>query len=64
MTHEAALIGRPIMTANVDGEVGSCQGRGAQQRMAAGQLELGHGLGPSGPLPITSSRMSHLVDAL
>jgi Transposase DDE domain len=39
----------------------------AQQRMAAGQLELGPGLGapgPSGPLPITSSRMSHLVDAL
>jgi hypothetical protein len=39
----------------------------AQQRMAAGQLELGLGLGspgPSGPLPITSSRMSHLVDAL
>jgi Transposase DDE domain len=39
----------------------------AQQRMAAGQLEFGLGLGgpgPSGPLPITSSRMSHLVDAL
>ncbi len=39
----------------------------AQQRMAAGQLELGLGLGgrgPSGPLPITASRMSHLVDAL
>ena len=39
----------------------------AQQRIAAGQLELGLGLGgpgPSGPLPITSSRMSHLVDAL
>jgi hypothetical protein len=38
----------------------------AQQRMTAGQLELGPGLGspgPSGPLPITSSRMSHLVDA-
>jgi hypothetical protein len=35
--------------------------------MAAGQLELGLGLGgprPSGPLPITSSRMSHPVDAL
>jgi hypothetical protein len=39
----------------------------AQQRMAAGQLELSLGLcssGPSGRLPITSSRMSHLVDAL
>jgi DDE family transposase len=39
----------------------------AQQRIAAGQLELGLGLdgpSPAGPLPITSSRMSHLVDAL
>jgi hypothetical protein len=39
----------------------------AQQRMAAGQLELDLALGgpgPSGPLPITSSRMSHLLDAL
>ena len=39
----------------------------AQQRIAAGQLELDLGLdgpGPAGPLPITSSRMSHLVDAL
>jgi hypothetical protein len=39
----------------------------AQQRIAAGQLELGLGLGvpgPSGPLPIISSRMSHLVNAL
>ena len=38
-----------------------------RQRIAAGQLELGPGLGgpgPSGPLPIISSRMSHLVDAL
>jgi hypothetical protein len=26
----------------------------ARQRMAAGQLELGAGSGPSGPLPITS----------
>ena len=35
--------------------------------MAAGQLELGLALrspGPSGPLPITSSRMGHLVEAL
>jgi hypothetical protein len=34
-----------------------------QQRIAAGQLELGLGLdgpGPAGPLPITSSRMSHI----
>jgi len=39
----------------------------AQQRIAAGQLELGldlDGPGPGGPLPITSSRMSHLVDSL
>jgi hypothetical protein len=38
----------------------------AQQRIAAGQLELelGLGTGPSGPLPITSSKMSHLVDAV
>ena len=39
----------------------------AQQRIAAGQLELDLGLGgpgPARPLPITSSRMSHLVDAL
>ena len=37
-----------------------------QQRIAAGQLELGLGLEPAGggPLPITSSRMSHLLDAL
>jgi hypothetical protein len=38
----------------------------AAQRIAAGQLELDLGLdaGPSGPLPITSSRMGHLVGAL
>jgi hypothetical protein len=39
----------------------------AQQRIAAGQLELGLGLaspGPAVPLPITSSKISHLVDAL
>ena len=38
----------------------------AQQRIAAGQLELGLGLEPAGggPLPITSSRMRHLLDAL
>src|SRR5215475_10975613 len=38
----------------------------AQQRIAAGQQELDLGLGPAGggPLPITSSRMSHLVDSL
>jgi hypothetical protein len=38
----------------------------AQQRIAAGQLELALGLEPAGggPLPITSSRMSHLLDAL
>jgi hypothetical protein len=39
----------------------------AGQRIAAGQLELDLGLGnagPSGPLPITSSRMGHLLDAL
>ena len=38
----------------------------AQQRIAAGQLELGLGLEPAGggPLPITSSRMGHLLDAL
>ena len=39
----------------------------AQQRIAAGQMELDLGLdgpGPAGALPITSSRMSHLVDAV
>ena len=39
----------------------------ARQRIAAGQLELDLGLeaaGPAGPLPITSSRMGHLLDAL
>ena len=39
----------------------------ARQRIAAGQLELGlslDGPGPAGPLPITSSRMSCLVDSL
>lgn len=38
----------------------------AQQRIAAGQSELDLGLEPAGggPLPITSSRMSHLVDSL
>ena len=38
----------------------------AQQRIAAGQPELSLGLEPAGggPLPITSSKMSHLVDSL
>ena len=38
----------------------------AQQRIAAGQLELGLGLEPAGggPLPITSSQMSQLLEAL
>jgi hypothetical protein len=39
----------------------------AAQRIAAGQLELDLGLdgpGAGGPLPITSSRMGHLLDAL
>jgi hypothetical protein len=40
----------------------------ARQRMAAGQGVLDLGLEPAvqggGPLPITSSRMGHLVDAL
>jgi hypothetical protein len=38
----------------------------AQQRIAAGQQELDLGLESAGggPLPITSSRMSHLVDSL
>jgi hypothetical protein len=38
----------------------------AQQRIAAGQLELALGLEPArgGPLPITSSRMGYLLDAL
>jgi hypothetical protein len=38
----------------------------AQQRIAAGQLELGLGLESAGggPLPITSSRMGRLADAL
>ena len=39
----------------------------AAQRLAAGQGELDLGLeagAPGGPLPITSSRMGHLVEAL
>jgi hypothetical protein len=38
----------------------------AHQRIAAGQPELDLGLEPAGgaPLPITSSKMSHLVDSL
>jgi hypothetical protein len=39
----------------------------ARQRLAAGQAELDLGLdtgAPGGPLSITSSRMSHLLDAL
>jgi len=39
----------------------------ARQKIAAGQLELDLGLqaaGPSGPLPVTASRMGHLLDAL
>jgi hypothetical protein len=38
----------------------------ASQRVAAGQLELDLGLAAAGggPLPITSSRMGHLLDAL
>lgn len=38
----------------------------ARQRLAAGQgeLDLGIGAGAAGPLPITSSRMGHLWDAL
>ena len=38
----------------------------AAQRIAAGQMELALGLeaGPPGPLPITSSRTGHLLDAL
>ena len=38
----------------------------AQQQIAAGQPELDLGLEPAGggPLPITSSKMSHLVDSL
>src|SRR5690242_8696646 len=40
----------------------------ARQRLAAGQGELDLGLQPAGagggPLPITSSRMGHLWDAL
>jgi hypothetical protein len=37
-----------------------------RQRIAAGQMELDLGLEPAGggPLPITSSRMGHLLDAL
>src|SRR5205814_6648891 len=40
----------------------------ARQRLAAGQGELDLGLQPTagggGPLPVTSSRMGHLLDAL
>ena len=54
--------------------IGSAHDRGelellktaARQRLAAGQgqLDLGLDAGGSGPLPITASRMGHLVDAL
>ena len=39
----------------------------ARERLAGGQAELDLGLdgpGPGGPLPITASRMGHLVDAV
>ena len=39
----------------------------ARERLAAGQVELDLGLtapGPGAPLPITSSRMGHLVGAV
>ena len=39
----------------------------ARERLSAGQAELDLGLespGPGGPLPITPSRMGHLVDAV
>ena len=39
----------------------------ARQKIAAGQPEPGLGLataGPGGPLPVTSTRMGHLLDAL
>src|SRR6516164_4332065 len=53
-------------SAHNEAELGALKAA-AQQRMAAGQLELGlgqRGPRPSGPLPVTSSRMSHLADAL
>ena len=48
-------------------ELEALKAAAALQRIAAGQPELDLGLGapgPVGPLPITSSRMGHLLDAL
>ncbi len=55
-----------VGSAHDDGELEALKAA-ARQRITAGQaeLELGLGLdGSSGPLPITSSRMGHLWDAL
>ena len=55
-----------IGSAHDDGELGALKAA-ARQRLAAGQGELDLGLdtgAPGGPLPITSSRMGHLLDAL
>jgi len=55
-----------VGSAHDDGELGALKAA-ARQRLTAGQAELDLGLGldgSSGPLPITSSRMGHLWDAL
>jgi hypothetical protein len=55
-----------IGSAHDDAELGALKAA-AGQRIAAGQTELDLGLGDSGaagPLPITSSRMGCLLDAL
>jgi hypothetical protein len=52
-------------SARYDAEVEALKAA-AWQRMAAGQLDLGLGLEPAGggPLPVASSKMSHLLEAL
>jgi hypothetical protein len=56
-----------IGSAHDDGELAALKAV-ARQRLAAGQgvlpLGPGYGAGAGDPLPITSSRMSHLLDAL
>lgn len=66
-SHRGSLDIEHIGSAHDDAELAALKAV-AQQRLAAGQgvLELGpgYGAGAGDPLPITSSRMSHLLDAL